>query len=770
MTAAVSAEWPRIEEKDQALTLANRRFRLKLSTAPCSERRLLEFRLASKGDGVHDIDTGFRLWTGFAALTGHLHDYFITTESPQSPTVKRLPAEDGCLAVRYGPMQVATLRVEWEFRLDAENLWITSRLHNQAQLKTDNEVCLLLFDCPADGDLASAYLDSGFVLPPREWFRLPPQKITYEGSWKSSNRDALRRWRFSGQDHRWLQIQFSRGFGLQLESDDNASFKVCMTPLAENGDGLTTYRYLHTEHFGIGTPFENERRTYVPEERHGATVKISWADPQLPPVLDLQTPDADLTETTHRFQRTHGHSTQPHDSGFCNGCHAVGKGFPGVESGGSEYVDSTKKDGVTFEYFMHGHTHLYSVWPGMDDHLKRTLEAIDAITWPDGMIYGGHRLGKRGLFYETNASCLCFFADVVRRTGDAAFLPQARRWRDYIAEHVDPADGLFRTPSSTGVAGRGNGSRISHWWDVIAFGGYDGYINALTYRAFDELAAIERAFGDPRRADEDAAFAKGLREGFNAHLWNPATGRYAGWKDADGNLHDAWYTYINLMAILYGITPDEKRLPLLQSLDDAIRNAGYRGFSLPANLEPIPPDDYSGGDWWYEEYGYRHNYDPLGIYLNGGVWPWISGYHIAAWAEYDPDRALALYRKVLGQYHKDNLYGIGNGYFWDTATGLDAIGSREEAYLANPSVCIWGFLRLFGIDFDLPGGISLRPRLPAALSGSGLGVDYHGRRIRFRFEGHGNTVRSVSVDGRALPEARIPDAELRDGCTVTVTR
>jgi hypothetical protein len=171
-----------------------------------------------------------------------------------------------------------------------------------------------------------------------------------------------------------------------------------------------------------------------------------------------------------------------------------------------------------------------------------------------------------------------------------------------------------------------------------------------------------------------------------------------------------------------------------------------------------------------EEFGYPHFYDPFGVYENGGIWVWVSAYYIAALAEFDPDAACQHYRAILDQYDRDNLQGAGNGYFWNPQTGEITEGSKLEPYLANTSMTIWGFMTLFGVQFDFTGGLRLEPRMPAEISPAQFEFRYHGKRLQFKYQGSGQRISKLLVDDREFSsDATIPAAELRDGSVIDVT-
>jgi len=400
--------------------------------------------------------------------------------------------------------------------------------------------------------------------------------------------------------------------------------------------------------------------------------------------------------------------------------------------------------------------------------MRGALRAALDVTFADGMVYGGHRLGKRGMFYESNASMLCFFADYVKRSGDVSLYPRIKVWADYLERHTTDSPRLFRTPGSTGVPGPGKGGYVSNWFDTHCFGGWDGYANALYYAALVDLAKIAELADDPESAARYAELAVAVKEAFNEALWNPKTGRYAGWRDAEGNLHDAFYTFVNLLACYWGIADPERAKGIIEAIDEKVAALGYKGHSLPCNLEPVPEADYCGGDWWRQTYGYYHHYDPFGVYLNGGVWAWISCPYIAVKGRFSPDAAREHFCDILRQYEKDELFGAGNGYFWDTSTGELLKGSREEPYLANIAMAVWGLYALFGVEVDILSGVAVRPRLPREMADSKIGLYYKGRRLRFVYHGFGTELERLVLDGVKLDGERLPESDLKDGSVIDV--
>ena len=136
--------------------------------------------------------------------------------------------------------------------------------------------------------------------------------------------------------------------------------------------------------------------------------------------------------------------------------------------------------------------------------------------------------------------------------------------------------------------------RPSNWWDTINFGHEDALGNALAYRAATMFAELARKL----EHDEDAAFfaekAAKLRAAYAPTFLNPATGVLAGWKSADGQLHDYWFTFVQGAAITCGLIDDKTANAVMDRLLAKIKEVGYTRFDigLPGNLVPVKKGDY----------------------------------------------------------------------------------------------------------------------------------------------------------------------------------
>ncbi|HPA17563.1 MAG TPA: sulfatase-like hydrolase/transferase [Verrucomicrobiae bacterium] len=196
--------------------------------------------------------------------------------------------------------------------------------------------------------------------------------------------------------------------------------------------------------------------------------------------------------------------------------------------------------------------------------------------------------------------------------------------REMMAPDADD-DGLIEYPATGNYGDRpARDKRPSNWWDTINFGHEDAYSNALAYHACREWAALARKLGH----EPDATWAEGraekLRASYVAGFLNPETGVLAGWRSADGQLHDYWFTFVNGVAIAYGLVDEATGNAIMDRLFQKMAEVGYTNFSLglPGNLVPIRKGDYVHHDTPPEKFGEpqrEDGSDGFQFYENGGT-------------------------------------------------------------------------------------------------------------------------------------------------------
>ena len=102
---------------------------------------------------------------------------------------------------------------------------------------------------------------------------------------------------------------------------------------------------------------------------------------------------------------------------------------------------------------------------------------------------------------------------------------------------------------------------------------------------------------------------------------NPQTGVLAGWKSADGKLHDYWFTFINGLAISYGLVDDKDANAIMTNLLRKMDEVGYKSYhlGLPGNLIPVAKGDYIIGEHRWGVPEKEDGSDGFQIYENGGA-------------------------------------------------------------------------------------------------------------------------------------------------------
>lgn len=227
-------------------------------------------------------------------------------------------------------------------------------------------------------------------------------------------------------------------------------------------------------------------------------------------------------------------------------------------------------------------------------------------------------------------------------------------------------DGLIEYPATGNYGDRPRrDKRPSNWWDTINFGHEDAYSNALAYHACRQWAALARKLGK----DEDAAWAEAraekLRAAYSRGFLNPETGVLAGWRSADGQLHDYWFTFVNGAAITYGLVDDATGNAIMDRLLAKMAAAGYTNFSLglPGNLVPIRKGDYVHHNTPPEKFGepqHEDGSDGFQFYENGGATGCYAYFTVKALFKLGREaEARKIFHPMLEGYARGEFQGFG---------------------------------------------------------------------------------------------------------------
>lgn len=163
--------------------------------------------------------------------------------------------------------------------------------------------------------------------------------------------------------------------------------------------------------------------------------------------------------------------------------------------------------------------------------------------------------------------------------------------------------------------------RPANWWDTIGFGHEDAYSNALAYRACILMSQVAKKIGKIAEAAKFRRHAVKLKQSYAATFLHKETGLLGGWRDAAGTLHDYCFTFVQGVAVTYGLLDFAEARRVMDALLGKMQAVGYANFQygMPGNLIPIRQDDYfpTLRRWGYPSKA--DGADTFQIYENGGA-------------------------------------------------------------------------------------------------------------------------------------------------------
>ena len=277
--------------------------------------------------------------------------------------------------------------------------------------------------------------------------------------------------------------------------------------------------------------------------------------------------------------------------------------------------------------------------------LDRYLAGDLAYGMPGYQMFDGEAGGDGGFktfSADSYPSMLVAAGDYVEVTHDTAWLSKnykgLRAWTEAMLATDTNGDGLVKYYAS-GNAGswvlKPDGEpvlRPSNWWDTIGFGYEDAYSNALAYHALQDMAEMASLNKENADAEHYRERAKKLKDAYVPTFMNPSTGILAGWKSADGKLHDYYFPWVNGAAVVYGLVPPELGNKLFDRLLAKMKDVGYTNFELglPGNLIPVRREDSVTLDLRWGGPSKEDGSDGFQIYENGGATASYAFYTIAA--------------------------------------------------------------------------------------------------------------------------------------------
>ncbi|HEY2722868.1 MAG TPA: hypothetical protein VGI82_14140 [Chitinophagaceae bacterium] len=252
-----------------------------------------------------------------------------------------------------------------------------------------------------------------------------------------------------------------------------------------------------------------------------------------------------------------------------------------------------------------------------------------------------------------------------------------KKWIEQMLKADLDHDGLleFCLSGNSGSWKGDSSMRPSNWWDTIGFGHKDAYSNALAYRALILLEQVHSKFGMDEEAKLYGMRAKKMKDIYATTFYNTSTGILAGWKSADGKLHDYWFTFVNAVAICYDLIDETMANSIMDNILAKMKEVGFTNFGLglPGNLIPVIRADYT--DLKPEVGGGKRedNLDGFQIYENGGATACFTYFTIRALQKLkrkkDADSILQPLLKSMSEGNFQGRCSSGRTKDWKTWTG-----------------------------------------------------------------------------------------------------
>jgi hypothetical protein len=349
-------------------------------------------------------------------------------------------------------------------------------------------------------------------------------------------------------------------------------------------------------------------------------------------------------------------------------------------------ANNAGSDTCGFCYYEYGdiaeHTPPLTEGLTASDMVRQTLDRIIGGTKACGM--PGYTRGQEDRpesSADTLPSFLIAAEDYVQGSKDEVWLAtnydQLKSWTDQMLATDRNGDGLIKyiLSGNSGSWPEKLKYRPANWWDTIGFGFEDAYANALAYRALRGMETLAQQTSHAADSARYRAAAEKLKSVYFNTFYNPATGVLAGWKSADGQLHDYYFLFVSGIAIHCGLIPADKANPIMDTLLTRMNEVGYTNFALglPGNLIPVARKDYVHHNPRFGGGTNADGSDAFQIYENGGATACFAYYTLAALYDLgriqDGDRILF---PMLDSFAKGDFQGFGDNKMskdWKTWNG-----------------------------------------------------------------------------------------------------
>jgi hypothetical protein len=286
------------------------------------------------------------------------------------------------------------------------------------------------------------------------------------------------------------------------------------------------------------------------------------------------------------------------------------------------------------------------------------------------------------MYVSCGGSLIISAWDYYSLTGDRAWLEkriqELHLIADYLLRRDVDKDGLIESINSGNAGTLRDPERADIWFEMMNFGYKNTWTNLISYRAFLCLAELLDEVGKHDGADYYKQKALILKDAFVKNFLSPGNGWFVSWISLDGQVHDYCHTFINGMAVAYGIVPPETGKEILKRVISKSKSTGFYRWDLgvPANLIPCRKEDMIGprigidgkpvkNDFYWpddlsEEEAFGNRY-PNGTIHPSLVWYYLLGLQVAGLNE-ESDRILnAMIVSAQDGLFQNGIVNVGYG-------------------------------------------------------------------------------------------------------------
>jgi len=297
---------------------------------------------------------------------------------------------------------------------------------------------------------------------------------------------------------------------------------------------------------------------------------------------------------------------------------------------------------------------------------------------------------------------------------------------NYMLDVLDGKNGvmIIKDPKNDGTYSGDS----SNYWDAYRACGYkSAYENILFYASLNAMADIENIRGNMSQESYYRSLASKANIAINDTFWDSSKGRYITSIDKNGQKHDFGMTFLNYMAVSYGLAPNSNAQSIYDWLDGKRTIAGdtstgsdiYGKFIFNARSNTLDVSATGKPYYWWDHDGQLpctpNTFGGFGNQIqNGGTIFYTAHYDmIGRLMSLGTASAYNRFTTIMNEFHKDEMrrwefteYG---GYV------EEIIGEFPESGLV-PLTFLTGFI---GVNPELE-GLTIKPMLPNDLSYAGV--------------------------------------------------